>query len=448
MGKIYAKLLIISLALLLSVSVVVMSTYAWLVMSSSPVVSGIQVTIGGGNTILVAPDLQQEVDGNTYHYPGGFSDKLNFSQHESYAYLQDVAGLSPVSTADGVHWFLPSYYDNTDEEVQNGTVLNGALRDISDFLMDDQLAHANLDRSETEKIEAGSYSYLDFWVVSPGADYTLRISAPTADSGENGGSFVMDLPRPEQQDETWVLSGQEHSAAAAVRVGFLANANRVTDDSMVYYQSSSDFDERYMSLLGLYSEPDSAPYTQGNRFTIYEPNADSHPEMTAALGSYVTTHPITLVNGVASEVSVSDRLTVQKTSRWLGAQNDGERTVIEQIFHAATMGMNLDGMEPGDVADAFFNDHLQGQIASYIQKGEFITRTSDLYKFGATATAGELDTLDTAGATDDVYIIKLERNVPQRIRMFVWLEGQDVDCIDSVRASSFVVNIEFAGGTE
>lgn len=258
----------------------------------------------------------------------------------------------------------------------------------------------------------------------------------------------MDLPQPKLQGDTWTLASPEHSAAAAVRVGFLANSNRITDDTMVYYQSSTNFDARYLSLMGTYSEPDSAPYTQGNRFTIYEPNADYHPAETAADGSYVTTNPITLVNGVASEVSVSDRLTVQKTSRWLNAENTGKGTIIEQIFHAAALGMKLDGLESEVVADKFYNDHLQGQIAPYVQKGEFITRTSDLYKFGTTVAPWEMDTLDSAGATDDVYIIKLERNVPQRIRMFIWLEGQDVDCVDSARSSSFVVNIEFAGGTE
>ena len=49
---------------------------------------------------------------------------------------------------------------------------------------------------------------------------------------------------------------------------------------------------------------------------------------------------------------------------------------------------------------------------------------------------------------DDVYIIKLERNVPQRIRMFIWLEGQDVDCVNYVSTSSLVVNLELAGASE
>ena len=32
--------------------------------------------------------------------------------------------------------------------------------------------------------------------------------------------------------------------------------------------------------------------------------------------------------------------------------------------------------------------------------------------------------------------------------MFIWVEGQDVDCIDGIDASRIAVNIEFAGGSE
>ena len=75
-----------------------------------------------------------------------------------------------------------------------------------------------------------------------------------------------------------------------------------------------------------------------------------------------------------------------------------------------------------------------------------IQANSDLIAWGC--TADQVEALDTAGATEDVFIIELERNVPQRIRMFIWLEGQDVDCVDSVNSSSFMLNIELAGGSE
>ena len=50
--------------------------------------------------------------------------------------------------------------------------------------------------------------------------------------------------------------------------------------------------------------------------------------------------------------------------------------------------------------------------------------------------------------TENVEIIKLERNIPQKIRMFIWLEGQDIDCAASAKSATFAVNIELAGGNE
>lgn len=433
----------------MSVSVVVVSSYAWFVLSGNPVATGIQVTIGGGNTILVAPDITEVVDGIAYHYPGKFSDKMNFSRHESYDYLKELGGLNPVSTADGVNWFLPTYYNVTDEEVQQGKVLSGSLRNVEDFILDNKLEHGNLPKKNAEEIEKGSYIYLDFWVVAPGGDYTLRLSTPVAAGDNSGGSFLVDLLQPVSSSggASYTLAYPENAAAAAARVGFLANPNRLIDDTMLHYKDSSYFDERYTSLQGFYYKSGTAVADENNRFTIYEPNADLHPSGVAADGSYVETKPIALVNGIPAEESVFDRLTVQKTSSWVLA-NNGAGTAIEQRFQTALLGMDLSDTDEDKLKDAFYGDYLQGQISPYVTKGAFIKETSDLYQFGTSATAEEVASLDSSGATEDVYIIKLERNVPQRIRMFIWLEGQDVDCVDSVRSSSFAMNIELAGGTE
>ena len=60
--------------------------------------------------------------------------------------------------------------------------------------------------------------------------------------------------------------------------------------------------------------------------------------------------------------------------------------------------------------------------------------------------AAEVENLLTSGATDDVYITELEKNAPQRIRMFIWLEGQDADCVASgAGATYFALNLELAG---
>ena len=57
----------------------------------------------------------------------------------------------------------------------------------------------------------------------------------------------------------------------------------------------------------------------------------------------------------------------------------------------------------------------------------------------------ELGTYKTAGATEDAVIVRLERNVPQRIRVFIWLEGQDADCTGATENLRFAVNLQLAG---
>ena len=448
MRKVYLKLIAISLTLFLSVSVVAMSSYAWLVLSGNPAVSGIQVVIGGGNTILIAPDVTEEVDGVTYHYPGTFTDTMNFSRYTSYSYLNDVAGLTPVSTSDGITWFIPQYYDYSDEEVRQGEVLSGTLKDFNEFYQDIELEYANLPAESKELIAEGSYIYLDFWVVSPGDDFTLRLS-----TGTDTGSFVVDLMQPESNETAeglskYALTDADHIGSASIRLGFLANPYQLTDESMLRYQNSPYVDKRYTSLRGLYAEPNTGnAHLEENRFTIYEPNADVHPYGNAVDGSYVRTMPIGLVDGVAQPVTAYDRTTVQSASRWLTLTGSAT-SEIEQRFQAAILMKDTENMSAEEISDFFYGEYLQWQISPYVTKGQFIKNAASLAGYGSELSVAEYEAQDKAGATEDVYIIKLERNVPQRIRMFIWIEGQDVDCVNAAAASNFAINLELAGGND
>ena len=76
--------------------------------------------------------------------------------------------------------------------------------------------------------------------------------------------------------------------------------------------------------------------------------------------------------------------------------------------------------------------------------------TSSLYTASAydKVDVSSITTLDKAGATDDVSITVLEKDVPQRIRMFIWLEGQDIDCTESIENVEFALSIELAGSNK
>lgn len=438
MNGIIRKLVVSALALLLSVVMMVTISYAWMTISDSPVAEGIQISIAGGNTILIAPDKIETVDGVTYHYPGFFKDSLEFGRYEEYAYLKELSGLTPVSTADGVHWFLPTYYDLFDDAVQNGTAVAGQVKPITEFLLDTSLEYANLRKQDLAKAKAGSYVYLDFWVVSPGSDYELRLSDGDGDTG----SFALELKQPAvTEDGTYRLVTVDGAVAASLRVGFLTNPDLITDNTMKYYQESAYYDSDYTKLCGSYQEKGTGLwYSSEYRFCIYEPNGDLHRG--DANGSYLVTSPVMWDGSAPCLGDVSENLAVQMTNKWaLGVSHD----LIDELFTTAVLGKKPDSSE--EAKTIFYDDYLQGQIAPYVEKGAFLKYTSSLYASATDGTVSQetLATLAQAGATDDAAIARLEKNVPQRIRMFLWIEGQDADCTDTVCALELSLGVELAG---
>lgn len=446
MTKKYTKLIAAVLLMLVAFLTLIATTYAWVTISNTPVAEGIQIAISGGGTIMIAPDISQTVDNKVYHYPGVFKEQINFSQWDSYGYLTNLAGLSPVSTADGRNWYIPTYYSATDAEVLAGEAVMGQLKPSTQHIKDNVLSYANLPMEDLELARTGSYVYLDFWVVSPGGDYQLRISG-----NGNTGSFVLGLPDAEKQGDGFHLVDNSAQLSASARVGFLTNTNTVLDNSMHYYSRSPYYSEHYTQLRGSYEEP--GMYSNGmpgDNFTIYEPNGDLHPSPVYNTlgdeildGEYAFTKPI---GKDGTPVSIRDRLTVQLRSHWL-SNEQGLR--LEQLFQASIAGRDFANATPEEAEQHFYFDYMQQQLSAYLERGTFLPSTGALYGLNeSVVSAQQLSELGTAGATEDTIIVQLEKNIPQRIRMFVWLEGQDPDCIgfsDSVR---FCIGLELAGGDE
>lgn len=449
--KRYSKLLTAMLLLVMALVMVISTSYAWMTMANNPVAQGIQITIAGSHTVLVAPNVRCEENGRVLHYPGAFSDKINFANYEQYGYLQTMGGLIPVSTADGLSWYIPRYYKLSDAEVDSGQASVGQLRPTQEFEADTMLTYANLPSEKTAELVNGNYAYLDFWVVAPVDGYKLRVS--TGDEA-NGGSFVIDLLEPEKTTAdgvaVYTLTGENPQSAACMRVGFLINEDTLPDDSMRLYTQSSHYNQKYTRLQGVYAEPGlSAPGSLNNRFTIYEPNGDLHPTPVLDIagnpienGQYAITQPLGQ-GGMAT--SVKDRLTVQLTNRWLMT---GDETACAQMFRAFLASKDLFGETAQSLKKQFYVDTLQYQLYPYVRKGNFLSNTSNLYAVAGSnriVDAQQLTQLRQAGATDDVYMTQLTSCVPQRIRMFVWLEGQDVDCINAAATSGFAISVELAG---
>ena len=449
--KKYTKLLISLFLLITAAVMVVVTSFAWLTMSQNPVVQGIQITISGSHTVLVAPDVSVQVDGKIYHYPGEFSDKMDFSQENRYSYLKDIAGLVPVSTVDGENWYIPEYYDMEDPEVISGEAYAGQLKPTSEFYLDNMLFYSNLFVDQREMLKQGHYVYIDFWVVAPVDGYKLRVSAgdPSA-----AGTYVIDLMTPEQvtngDSVTYELTQVNQQAAASMRLGFLVNHDTLIDDSMLLYTESPYYKSSYSRLQGVYFEDGySALNSVQTKFTIFEPNGDLHPNAVydavgnqVLNGYYVQTEPL---GDGGLPTSIQDRLTVQLTNNWI--QTDGE-LFISQMFRTFMFGRDIAGETAISLKNKFLTEFMQYQIHPYITKGNFLSNTESLYKLSGAdkmVTSDEIGTLSQGGATEDVYITELTGGVPQRIRMFVWLEGQDVDCINYASTGSFAISLELAG---
>ena len=265
---------LVSAVLLLAIVGAIMFAmmYAWFTLSSAPEVGGFEITISVGGNIMIAPNKAYKVGDTTYNYPAAFSPKLNFNIYSEYDYLKDIGILSPVSTADGVHWFIPDYYDAFDDEVINGEASVGQVRPVCDFSLDRYLEYSNLTSEYNEKAEVGSYVFLDFWVVSPIDDCELRVVSDDVDSG----SFALEVKSPvEGDDGGYRLEETSGDLESSIRVGFLVNSDYLFDGSADAYRESSFYEPAYSDLKGAYQEKGNDMwYSDGYSFSIYEPNGD------------------------------------------------------------------------------------------------------------------------------------------------------------------------------
>ena len=425
----YIKIACTAAALLCAMAMIVMSSYAWLTASTSPVAEGIQVAVGGGSTILLAPDL---VNNEWVHYPGAFGATLRLDD------LLDAdahSGLTPVSTADGLNWYLPVYYTEDDPEVRAVTAKAGDLKPYDQFLCDETLTHANLS-ADDESVAEGSYLYVDFWVVSPGSRYELRVS--TSDDASGAGSYVVDMPQVVETEDGFAMQTPEYPASESLRVGFLVNQNAAADSATAYAANGGD--QRYTTLMGGYQEKGkpTSPLYSYNTFHIYEPNGSSH----SALGEtgYIATYPLGRNDTSVTGIPVGGRLSVQMASQW-------EKNKVNDLFTVSVQQAG-DTATAADVQARLYKN-LAGR-SDYVNKGQFIQNTNQLYtSMGEdhTVLRTTLEKMDKAGANESNSIVTLERNVPQRIRMFIWLEGQDADCVSGASVSGFAMRIELAGST-
>jgi hypothetical protein len=105
---------------------------------------------------------------------------------------------------------------------------------------------------------------------------------------------------------------------------------------------------------------------------------------------------------------------------------------------------------PEAAKEVLYKDVLVEGAGGYVERGRFIKNVGGLSSFlnDGVVTEEEMTYVETTGATYDSCITILERNCPQRIRMFVWIEGQDVDCTALRGSLDIIMSLELAGSNQ
>ena len=438
--KISTRLFSAIMLILISISMMSFATYAWFTLSTAPEISGIKVAINGDNTIMIAPNLTMTLeDGTVANYPGYFTKTADLKPEEGTL-------LSPVSTTDGVNWFIP-----TGKEAD---AVTGSLDLDQYFTLETDYASANS--------KDGGYAFIDFWVVSPLSGTVLRICSGDPMDVENPaiGSYVVQLPESVKNftnGSGYNLDDSYTNLASSVRVGFLVNDDKVTSDAvMSAYVDSSLYNESYRSIKGVYDG------VSDTSFVIYEPNALVHSNsgvsnvltekgIEAYLcqdGEYCATYPVGLDEKGNKVFSVvQDKLVVQGRTPW---KKLDQALIIDEMYQVYIANAKTNEVEYS--LDDFYENYMHENYLQYVdyrQDGLFFESSWNLLNYGdlRVTDAETLTVLERTNAIQDSYIVLLEKNVPQRIRMLVWIEGQVVDCSSSAAGQSVSIRLELSGST-
>ncbi|NCB52312.1 MAG: hypothetical protein EOM54_10575 [Clostridia bacterium] len=393
MNKHAAALFTSGMILLLAVIMLTGASVAWFIISTKPEISGMQVQLYTNQALLVS-------DSRNGEYVQTLDIGASFCRYVE---------LRPVSTVDGVNWFLPAYE------------AAGPLKDPSEFILDDTLSHSNIlncarDGTPLEGAalmaarEQGYYVWTEFWLKTEEELCHVGLSVP--------GSSELDQWETEQGTygtyalANYELDGQslalfDTQAQAALRVGFLVGMNTSAQKFVIYEPNA---DQR--SSPG---KPESTSAETSERYVVgFDKSNNNYSE-----GYYIPTQPIGKNEaGVGQVTNINNaNLIIQQKSAW-------DTQALQETL--------LNGSHPGSNEVDLM--------------GRFVTNTAELMNGLDEDTNMALIGINTSIASEPV-IVSLTKDNPQKIRMFIWLEGQDVDCWNDVAAGSFVINLEFAGET-
>ena len=418
MNQIKMKLILSLSGILLGLAMIAGASYAWFSISVKPEVRSL--------TIQMTPMNDQRPFDLSIDYGVKGADATWTNElilEELFAETKKNGFLRPISTADGEHWYLATYDSKGNvsgfrevplSQVANQTYSATGDKDYSNYLM-----------------------YVDFWVRNrQGSKYDLLLNNPDSvtDSEQYYGSYVLWTPA-EDSTGKWIKTGtggstklQGNDAMASTRIGFTM-------------------------LEDINKTGTATPCNED--FFIYEPNGDMRSR---ALVDYLKSTTIKENGKSPSEMGTlkyiysgsSDNTVAGYETTYLTQNGKFFTTMVPRKTSSGWELVDIKSVLGNRIASQKTSSWNEEKLAAMENETRITSKALDLNKIGALGVTG---TANAAGITDwsatttanRTAITSINGGEIKKIRMFIWLEGQDIDCWNQIADGNIFVNLEFFG---
>ena len=424
--RISAKLIITGVVLLSALALLALGTFAWFTISKKGEAGGVGVRLEKNDAqwpfeIIEHDDTWRTID-DVMNAEGWGKNltlrKVKSDTHPEGREIGDCYQLRPISTYDGVNWFLADYSATGSVEGVIKTELN-AVGNVNRY--------DPYPQDEGKDIPSNYVYYYDMWIRTRGEsknDYELHLNNPLSmdnllDDEVFFGTYV--LPGIIQgQDNFSTPSQAGYDASTCLRIGFL-----------FYDQKPGDTD------INVASPSDESHETPGT-FWIYEPNSDKRAKyFTSFKGSGI----------------INNSYEAQKGITYIAGAQEGQTKVVGD--HAElTDGVVLDTYLPKETVSGVVYEKQPNTIQQYAGSWDMekiksrtdpdTVTSRDIASLGKFISHNNPEREGYEGI-DTPSMRTIYRGKPQHVRVFIWMEGQDADCWNSSLTGKLAINLEFRG---
>jgi len=471
-GKINTKILAGIASLAVAAVMLTVGTFAWYTINTEAKGGDLAIIFGGKYPLEASTNYTADSDSAVWSKQIYLDDILN-EMNSDAARTEDkgAAPLRPISTFDLEHWYSPEYAGDgsvqTFSEVPLDTIANRPKNTGTD--------------EDGNSVDKGDNCliYFDMYVRASIEGETWGLKLSTAKKNADGkygdslvteevdyGTFVLRKPNVYQetlhdevedkdiQVEKYLLNNnpddatddwEEKDALNSLRIGFAYMKTRTDDDgNVVYTDEEKTIPEEYIE-----------------RYIIYEPNADVHTSLlsTTADENYVLIDVDEATGYAVKSYNDYVKATGVVSEFWRSFETDAEKkkyhttmpTFVPKLYDpddpadvelrgASTLPYVMRRQQTVQQSYSEWSSTVSGMSSSTKLDSSYISKFGEFYP--VLDDFGDALPLTTDGE-DPMILCDVTYDEPVKIRVFIWLEGQDIDCWNQIMGGDILANFEF-----